>query len=92
MIKLVKRFQEIQMKQHLPFVKNVALNFVQLFAKKAARFEAETALLSSSGLKEKRKEKKRQRIWSMQFTILSVSLYISIACVQHSTSLTLNIT
>lgn len=67
-IKLVKCIREIKMKQRLPFVKNVALYFVQLFAKKTTRFEAETALLSSSI------RKPEQRIWSIQLTILSVSL------------------
>lgn len=42
---------------------------MQFFSKKTAGFEAETTLLSSSG------RKTEQRIWIMQFTILSVLLH-----------------
>lgn len=82
-MKLVKCFREIQMKQHLPFVKNVALDFVQLFAKKTTRFEAETALLSSSG-KKKKKKSRGFGAYSLPFCQYHYIQYISISCARHT--------
>lgn len=65
------------MKQFLPFVKNVALDFVQLFAKKTTRFEAETAFLSSSGKKNRAEDSEQvvyKTVTNIKYITPSVSL------------------